>query len=154
MTPGDLSTCTYTGHVNEKHFVGLGVTPDGYLGCGSETNEVFCYHRSFPRPALRRRIQTQQEGGSGNSGDGEGMEGEGSAAGADGGAVGAGVGPRRGGGGGAGAGGAGGAGGGAAGGVVGAPERSPFVTAVCWSSKGHVALAANSVGCIEALELV
>ncbi|EPS61429.1 hypothetical protein M569_13368, partial [Genlisea aurea] len=57
----DLSTCasrvvdspvqTYTGHLNVKNFVGLSVS-DGYIATGSETNEVFVYHKAFPMPAL------------------------------------------------------------------------------------------------------
>ncbi|XP_028794767.1 protein SUPPRESSOR OF PHYA-105 1 [Neltuma alba] len=40
---------TFKGHTNEKNFVGLSVV-DGYVACGSETNEVYCYHRSLPVP--------------------------------------------------------------------------------------------------------
>ncbi|KAF3442900.1 hypothetical protein FNV43_RR16818 [Rhamnella rubrinervis] len=57
----DLSTCasrvidtplqSFTGHMNVKNFVGLSVS-DGYIATGSETNEVFIYHKAFPMPAL------------------------------------------------------------------------------------------------------
>ncbi|XP_012084964.1 protein SPA1-RELATED 3 isoform X2 [Jatropha curcas] len=57
----DLSMCTsrvidtplqsFTGHMNIKNFVGLSVS-DGYIATGSETNEVFIYHKAFPMPAL------------------------------------------------------------------------------------------------------
>lgn len=57
----DLSMCTsrvldcplqsFTGHLNVKNFVGLSVS-DGYIATGSETNEVFIYHKAFPMPAL------------------------------------------------------------------------------------------------------
>ncbi|KAJ1377076.1 WD40/YVTN repeat-like-containing domain superfamily [Sesbania bispinosa] len=57
----DLSKCTsgvidsptqsFTGHMNVKNFVGLSVS-DGYIATGSETNEVFIYHKAFPMPAL------------------------------------------------------------------------------------------------------
>ncbi|XP_043702698.1 protein SPA1-RELATED 4-like isoform X2 [Telopea speciosissima] len=57
----DLSTCmsrvldsplqTFTGHTNMKNFVGLSVS-DGYIATGSETNEVFIYHKAFPMPVL------------------------------------------------------------------------------------------------------
>ncbi|KAL8510237.1 hypothetical protein ACS0TY_017158 [Phlomoides rotata] len=57
----DLSMCTsrvldcplqsFTGHLNVKNFVGLSVS-DGYIATGSETNEVFVYHKAFPMPAL------------------------------------------------------------------------------------------------------
>ncbi|XP_034896405.1 protein SPA1-RELATED 2 isoform X2 [Populus alba] len=45
------SACSITlgGHTNEKNFVGLSVAND-YITCGSETNEVFAYHRSLPMP--------------------------------------------------------------------------------------------------------
>ncbi|VFQ95745.1 unnamed protein product [Cuscuta campestris] len=57
----DLSMCTsrildcpiqsYSGHMNVKNFVGLSVC-DGYIATGSETNEVYIYHKAFPMPAL------------------------------------------------------------------------------------------------------
>ncbi|KAK1559937.1 hypothetical protein Q3G72_020162 [Acer saccharum] len=40
---------TYKGHTNEKNFVGLSVL-DGYIACGSETNEVYSYYKSLPMP--------------------------------------------------------------------------------------------------------
>ncbi|XP_038875784.1 protein SPA1-RELATED 2 [Benincasa hispida] len=40
---------TLSGHTNEKNFVGLSVS-NGYIACGSETNEVYAYHRSLPMP--------------------------------------------------------------------------------------------------------
>ncbi|KAL2490286.1 Protein SUPPRESSOR OF PHYTOCHROME-A1 [Abeliophyllum distichum] len=40
---------TFSGHTNEKNFVGLSVL-DGYIACGSETNEVYAYYRSLPMP--------------------------------------------------------------------------------------------------------
>ncbi|KAG0465475.1 hypothetical protein HPP92_019639 [Vanilla planifolia] len=42
---------TFTGHTNVKNFVGLSVS-DGYIATGSETNEVFVYHKAFPMPAF------------------------------------------------------------------------------------------------------
>ncbi|KAF9590012.1 hypothetical protein IFM89_030162 [Coptis chinensis] len=57
----DLSMCssrvldsplqTFTGHTNVKNFVGLAIA-DGYIATGSETNEVFVYHKAFPMPVL------------------------------------------------------------------------------------------------------
>lgn len=38
----------YTGHVNERNFVGLSVHPDGYIATGSEDNSVYCYYKAFP----------------------------------------------------------------------------------------------------------
>ncbi|KAJ7962528.1 SPA1 [Quillaja saponaria] len=42
---------TFRGHSNEKNFVGLS-TLNGYIACGSETNEVYCYSRSLPMPII------------------------------------------------------------------------------------------------------
>ncbi|GAU33731.1 hypothetical protein TSUD_52640 [Trifolium subterraneum] len=62
----DLSACasrvidspiqSFTGHTNVKNFVGLSVS-DGYIATGSETNEVFIYHKAFPMPALQFKFQ-------------------------------------------------------------------------------------------------
>ncbi|KAK7272542.1 hypothetical protein RJT34_29201 [Clitoria ternatea] len=62
----DLSSCTsrvvdtpiqsFTGHMNVKNFVGLSVS-DGYIATGSETNEVFIYHKAFPMPVLSFKFQ-------------------------------------------------------------------------------------------------
>lgn len=49
------STLTYTGHTNEKNFVGLSVM-DGYIACGSETNAVFAYHKSLPMPIASHKF--------------------------------------------------------------------------------------------------
>ncbi|KAI4302914.1 hypothetical protein MLD38_038607 [Melastoma candidum] len=40
---------TFRGHTNEKNFVGLSAA-NGFITCGSETNEVFTYYRSLPMP--------------------------------------------------------------------------------------------------------
>ncbi|KAJ7952114.1 Protein SPA1-RELATED like [Quillaja saponaria] len=46
---------TLTGHTNEKNFVGLSVA-DGYIACGSETNEVYAYCRSLPMPITSHKF--------------------------------------------------------------------------------------------------
>ncbi|PKU74934.1 Protein SPA1-RELATED 3 [Dendrobium catenatum] len=46
---------SFTGHTNVKNFVGLSVS-DGYIATGSETNEVFVYHKAFPMPMLSYRF--------------------------------------------------------------------------------------------------
>ncbi|KAJ0936145.1 putative transcription factor WD40-like family [Helianthus annuus] len=63
----DLSECSshvvdcpvqsFTGHTNVKNFVGLSVS-DGYIATGSETNEVFVYHKAFPMPALSYKFNS------------------------------------------------------------------------------------------------
>lgn len=40
---------TFRGHTNEKNFVGLTVNSE-YIACGSETNEVFVYHKEISKP--------------------------------------------------------------------------------------------------------
>ncbi|XP_021724566.1 E3 ubiquitin-protein ligase COP1-like isoform X1 [Chenopodium quinoa] len=44
-----LPVRTFRGHSNEKNFVGLSVSSE-YIACGSETNEVYVYHKEIPRP--------------------------------------------------------------------------------------------------------
>ncbi|XP_024960307.1 protein SPA1-RELATED 4-like [Cynara cardunculus var. scolymus] len=63
----DLSECSsevldsplqsFTGHTNLKNFVGLSVS-EGYIATGSETNEVFIYHKAFPMPTLAYKFNT------------------------------------------------------------------------------------------------
>lgn len=52
-----MNACSLTlsGHTNEKNFVGLSVA-DGYVTCGSETNEVYAYHRSLPMPITSHKF--------------------------------------------------------------------------------------------------
>ncbi|KAJ4823815.1 hypothetical protein Tsubulata_005662 [Turnera subulata] len=51
------SACSLTlgGHTNEKNFVGLSVS-NGYIACGSETNEVYAYYRSLPMPITSHKF--------------------------------------------------------------------------------------------------
>lgn len=51
----DACSLTFTGHTNKKNFVGLSVL-DGYIACGSETNEVYVYHRSLPIPIISHKF--------------------------------------------------------------------------------------------------
>ncbi|XP_020575573.1 protein SUPPRESSOR OF PHYA-105 1-like [Phalaenopsis equestris] len=46
---------TFSGHTNEKNFVGLTVL-DGYIACGSETNEVYAYHKALPMPITMHKF--------------------------------------------------------------------------------------------------
>uniref|UniRef100_A0A7N0TQJ0 Uncharacterized protein n=1 Tax=Kalanchoe fedtschenkoi TaxID=63787 RepID=A0A7N0TQJ0_KALFE len=48
-------TLTFSGHTNDKNFVGLSVE-DGFIACGSETNEVFTYYRSLPMPITTHKF--------------------------------------------------------------------------------------------------
>ncbi|EPS73436.1 hypothetical protein M569_01318, partial [Genlisea aurea] len=51
----DACVLTLRGHTNEKNFVGLSVS-DGYISCGSETNEVFAYYRSLGMPITSHKF--------------------------------------------------------------------------------------------------
>ncbi|XXG42860.1 hypothetical protein AAC387_Pa01g3033 [Persea americana] len=59
----------FRGHMNEKNFVGLTVNRE-YIACGSETNEVFVYHKAISRPAAGHRFgssdldDTEEDAGS------------------------------------------------------------------------------------------
>ncbi|KAI3753750.1 hypothetical protein L2E82_25812 [Cichorium intybus] len=53
----DSPVQSFTGHMNVKNFVGLSVS-DGYIATGSETNEVFVYHKAFPMPAFSYKFNT------------------------------------------------------------------------------------------------
>lgn len=63
----DLSMCnsrvldcpmqSFTGHLNVKNFVGLSVS-EGFIATGSETNEVFVYHKALPMPALSYKFSS------------------------------------------------------------------------------------------------
>ncbi|KAL8103294.1 E3 ubiquitin-protein ligase COP1-like [Apium graveolens] len=56
----NLPLHTYRGHANEKNFVGLSVNSE-YLACGSETNEVFAYHKDISKPAAWHRFGADSE---------------------------------------------------------------------------------------------
>ncbi|XWS19349.1 hypothetical protein CRYUN_Cryun31cG0007800 [Craigia yunnanensis] len=51
----NLPLRTFRGHTNEKNFVGLTVNSE-YIACGSETNEVFVYHKAISKPAAWHRF--------------------------------------------------------------------------------------------------
>ncbi|TMW94522.1 hypothetical protein EJD97_010162 [Solanum chilense] len=51
----DACVLTLKGHTNEKNFVGLSVN-NGYITCGSETNEVFAYYKSLPMPITSHKF--------------------------------------------------------------------------------------------------
>ncbi|KAJ3261397.1 RING finger and WD repeat domain-containing protein 2 [Boothiomyces macroporosus] len=48
---------TYSGHVNEKNFVGLSVNSDGkYISCGSESNQVYAYYSQLSKPIATHKF--------------------------------------------------------------------------------------------------
>lgn len=46
---------TFTGHVNDKNFVGLSVNSD-YIACGSEQNSIYSYYKNIPKPFAQYRF--------------------------------------------------------------------------------------------------
>ncbi|CAL5229502.1 g12838 [Coccomyxa viridis] len=52
-----------SGHSNERNFVGLSVTPDGYIACGSEDNCVYTYYNTMPAPLCRHSFSSPSEDG-------------------------------------------------------------------------------------------
>ncbi|KAJ7964794.1 E3 ubiquitin-protein ligase COP1 [Quillaja saponaria] len=65
----NLPVRSFRGHTNEKNFVGLTVNSE-YIACGSETNEVFVYHKEIAKPVTWHRFgspdvdDTEDDGGS------------------------------------------------------------------------------------------
>ncbi|XP_049359108.1 E3 ubiquitin-protein ligase COP1-like [Solanum verrucosum] len=65
----NLPVRTLRGHTNEKNFVGLSVNNE-FLSCGSETNEVFVYHKAISKPVTWHRFgspdidETDEDAGS------------------------------------------------------------------------------------------
>ncbi|KAF9589481.1 hypothetical protein IFM89_024752 [Coptis chinensis] len=53
----NLPVRTFKGHTNEKNFVGLSVNSE-YIACGSETNEVFVYHKAISKPAAWHKFSS------------------------------------------------------------------------------------------------
>ncbi|CAK0787313.1 hypothetical protein CVIRNUC_010531 [Coccomyxa viridis] len=47
-----------SGHSNERNFVGLSVTSDGYIACGSEDNCVYTYYNTMPAPLCRHSFSS------------------------------------------------------------------------------------------------
>lgn len=48
---------TFKGHINEKNFVGLTVNSE-YIACGSESNEVYVYHKEISRPVTSHKFSS------------------------------------------------------------------------------------------------
>ncbi|KAI9271440.1 WD40-repeat-containing domain protein [Sporodiniella umbellata] len=53
---------TFSGHTNEKNFVGLSVTDD-WIACGSETNMVYTYHKHSKTPVAQYRFPMNDRDG-------------------------------------------------------------------------------------------
>lgn len=56
----DSTSCkrTFTGHQNEKNFVGLSINGD-WISCGSEVNTLYTYHKSSSIPVTKYKFPSQ-----------------------------------------------------------------------------------------------
>lgn len=50
---------TFTGHVNEKNFVGLATDGD-YIACGSEDNALYIYYKGLSKPLFNYKIESEK----------------------------------------------------------------------------------------------
>ncbi|KAJ2492406.1 hypothetical protein IWW37_001453 [Coemansia sp. RSA 2050] len=47
---------TFSGHTNEKNFVGLTTSGSEWIACGSENNTMYSYYRNLSQPAVTHRF--------------------------------------------------------------------------------------------------
>ncbi|GIL90651.1 hypothetical protein Vretimale_15730 [Volvox reticuliferus] len=149
------ASCTqiFRGHVNERNFTGLSLSPDGYITCGSENNRVVCYYQNLPMPVTSFDFAVPDPDAHASGGGGAAAA---VACGTVGGGGEGGAGQSAGGGlrlaAGSGAGGVdcGGMGASKSGSRSGTGQ---FVSSVCWSRRSNLLLAANSVGMVKLLTL-
>ncbi|KAJ1667395.1 hypothetical protein IW140_000892 [Coemansia sp. RSA 1813] len=47
---------SFTGHTNEKNFVGLTTSGSEWIACGSENNTMYAYHRNLSHPVVVHRF--------------------------------------------------------------------------------------------------
>ncbi|GAU87782.1 hypothetical protein RvY_00580 [Ramazzottius varieornatus] len=59
-TGGATTLKTFTGHHNEKNFVGLDCSGN-YIATGSENNSLCVYHRAMPKPAVMYKFEAPRE---------------------------------------------------------------------------------------------
>ncbi|OQV15230.1 E3 ubiquitin-protein ligase RFWD2 [Hypsibius exemplaris] len=57
---GPAAVKTFTGHHNEKNFVGLDCSGN-YIATGSENNSLCIYHRAMPKPAVLYKFEAPRE---------------------------------------------------------------------------------------------
>jgi len=124
---------SFTGHSNEKNFVGLATDGD-YITCGSENNSLYMYYKGLSKPLFSFRFDTMRsllDRPDGSAGGSHGRHRHGASAS-----------------------GRGGAGAGGAADAASASVNGEFVSAVTWRQNSPVVVAANSQGTIKVLELV
>ncbi|KAJ2740122.1 hypothetical protein GGI20_005971, partial [Coemansia sp. BCRC 34301] len=47
---------TFSGHTNEKNFVGLTTSGSEWIACGSENNTMYSYYRNLSHPAVTHKF--------------------------------------------------------------------------------------------------
>ncbi|KAJ2642495.1 hypothetical protein IW137_002704, partial [Coemansia sp. RSA 1287] len=47
---------TFSGHTNEKNFVGLTTMGEDWIACGSENNTMYAYYRNLSHPAVTHQF--------------------------------------------------------------------------------------------------
>jgi protein suppressor of PHYA-105 1 len=120
--------CVFTGHRNERNFVGLSATDDGYIATGSEDNSIHTYYKTLPfsvashrlgdgltQPKKRTTHEKSTSGGQQPSSSGGTIATK-------------------------------------KGGSSGSSHRT-FVSSVCWARGGRHCLAANSQGVLSVLQI-
>ncbi|KAJ2892492.1 hypothetical protein GGI21_005597, partial [Coemansia aciculifera] len=50
------SVRTFSGHTNEKNFVGLATSGSEWIACGSENNTMYSYYRNLSHPAVTHKF--------------------------------------------------------------------------------------------------
>ncbi len=121
--------CVFSGHKNERNFVGLSATDDGYIVTGSEDNSIHTYYKTLPFSVASYRLgdvsgkknKNSSNGGSSSSGSGSQQPQQTSSS----------VGAKK---------------------ASGGTHRT-FVSSVCWARGGTHCLAANSQGVLSVLKL-
>jgi WD40 repeat protein len=78
---------TFAGHQNQKNFVGMSVSADGHIACGSEDNTVCLYARCVPTPISKKSLAASAFQSNVSPGFGQGGAGGGAGSGAGGGAT-------------------------------------------------------------------
>jgi len=119
--------CVFTGHRNERNFVGLSATDDGYIATGSEDNSIHTYYKTLPFSVASHRLGDGviQSKKSRNEKSSSGSQQPSSSAGT--------VATKKSG--------------------SSASSHRTFVSSVCWARGGRHCLAANSQGVLSVLQL-
>jgi WD40 repeat protein len=123
--------CVFSGHKNERNFVGLSATDDGYIATGSEDNSIHTYYKTLPFSVASYRLGDGLGQGTKKDNDKTGSQPSSSHS-AGTGATTATTAKKSG---------------------SGGSSHRTFVSSVCWARGGRHCLAANSQGVLSVLHL-